>query len=254
MGERAFRFIDSAVTDVGRVRTVNEDSFVAAAQSGLWAVADGMGGHENGQKASRTVAEQLSSVEFQDDFDADSMTIADAVHAANAAIWSEASAAGKQMGSTAAALFVNGHRFAVVWAGDSRVYLLREGSLHRLTRDHTQVQEMVDRGYLTEAEAKNHPMSHVISRAVGVGPELELEAVADQVIGGDVFLLCSDGLYNMVSDEEIAHQLAQASPHGASKALVDAALERGAPDNVTVIAVACEPVTLLTIPAASTES
>jgi serine/threonine protein phosphatase Stp1 len=235
------------VTDPGRVRAANEDAFVAAPEFGLWAVADGMGGHVNGQWASRTVAQSLGNIAFADDFDADSLRVADAIHAANATIFAEASAAGKQMGSTAAALYMHDRRFAVLWAGDSRVYLLRDGALHRLTRDHTQVQEMVDRGYLTEEDAKNHPMSHVISRAVGVQAQLEVDAVADEIKSGDVFLLCSDGLYGVVPDHEIAAQLSANSPQAACQRLVEVCLERGAPDNVTIIAIACDPITLLTL-------
>ena len=247
MTQRAFRFVDAALSDVGRVRAANEDAFVAAPERGLWAVADGMGGHVNGQWASRTVAQSLGDVDFVDDFDADSMRVADAIHAANGAIFAEASAAGKQMGSTAAALFLRERRFVVLWAGDSRVYLLRGGVLHRLTRDHTQVQEMVDRGLLSPEDAKNHPMSHVISRAVGVQAVLEVDAVADEVQAGDIFLLCSDGLYGVVSDEEIAEMLGANPPEAACQRLVKVCLERGAPDNVTVIAVQCDQITLLTL-------
>jgi serine/threonine-protein phosphatase Stp1 len=110
------------------------------------------------------------------------------------------------------------------------------------------VQELVDRGILSPEEAVNHPMSHVITRAVGVQDALQVDAIADQPQAGDVFLLCSDGLYGVVSDEEIAAHLSAHRPSQACERLVDLCLERGAPDNVTVIAVACDQTTLLTLP------
>jgi serine/threonine-protein phosphatase Stp1 len=167
-------------------------------------------------------------------------------------IHAESQDAGKQMGSTVVVLLVEGRRFAVLWAGDSRAYLLRRGQLHRLTRDHTQVQEMVDRGLMSAEQARGHPMSHVLSRAAGVEPGLELDAVADEAAGGDVFLLCSDGLHGVMTEPEIAEALALQRPQTVCDNLLELALSRGAPDNVTVIAVVCEEVTLLSL--ASAES
>jgi serine/threonine protein phosphatase PrpC len=248
MSGRSLRFVDAARTDTGRVRSANEDSFVEAPARGLWAVADGMGGHVNGARASKAVAESLLATPLDGTFEADSLRVADAIHAANAKVHGESTAIGKPMGSTVAALLLRDESFAVLWAGDSRVYLLRDGALHRLTRDHTQVQELVDRGLLTPEEAVNHPMSHVITRAVGVQDALQVDAIADQPLAGDVFLLCSDGLYGVVSDEEIAAFLSAHRPAQACERLVELCLERGAPDNVTVIAVACDQTTLLTLP------
>ena len=247
------RLVDAARTDPGMVRTVNEDSYAARPDQGLWAVADGMGGHENGQWASRTLVAALAEAALTGDFEVDSLKVADAIHAANATIHAQAQGAGKTMGTTAAALLMRDRRFAVLWAGDSRVYLLREGALHRLTRDHTQVQDMVDRGLLTLEEAAHHPMSHVISRAVGVAAALEVDVVVDEAAVGDVFMLCSDGLYNEVTDPEIAEILGADRPDPACERLVAEARGRGAPDNVTVIAVACDPVTPRT-PAPATPS
>ncbi len=241
----ALRLVDAALSDPGKVRAANEDSFVALQEQGLWAVADGMGGHANGQWASQAVAEALREARFSGDFEVDALRIGEAILEANARIHGEAAAAGARMGSTAATLLIRDQKFAVLWVGDSRAYLWREGDLHQLTRDHTQVQEMVDRGLLSPAEAAHHPMSHVISRAVGVGPALEVDAIKDEVQAGDVFLLCSDGLTGMVSDAEIAEVLSRVRPRPACQRLMEICLQRGAPDNVTVIAVACDPVTLV---------
>lgn len=248
MSGPALRLVDAALTDPGKIRTANEDALLAAPDRGLWAVADGMGGHDNGEWASRTVIEALGAAALSGDFDADRLRVADALHAANARVFSEAQAAGRRMGSTAVTLLVSGGAFAVHWVGDSRVYLWREGVLHQLTRDHTQVQEMVDRGLLSPAEAAGHPMSHVISRAIGVAAALEVEWTFDQARPGDIFMLCSDGLTGVVSDPEIADTLGSCRPRLACERLVARCLERGAPDNVTLIAIACDPLTLRIVP------
>ena len=245
MSARGLRLVDAVRSDTGKVRAHNEDSLIARPQAGLWAVADGMGGLERGEWASATITDALAAASLASDFDVDTSRVAEAIHAANTTIHVESEKAGKQMGSTVVALLVNGRRFAVLWAGDSRAYLLRGGALHRLTRDHTQVQEMVDRGLLSADDAKRHPMSHVLSRAAGVEPGLELDAIADEAEVGDVFLLCSDGVHGVLSDAEIGQGLALERPQAACDRLLEQCLERGAPDNVTLIAVACEEVTLL---------
>jgi serine/threonine protein phosphatase Stp1 len=239
-----FRISEGAVSDVGRVRSANEDSFLARGEVGLWAVADGMGGHDNGQWASQTLVRSLSDAKLGREFEEDVQAVADAIHAANGVIFSTASAQARTMGCTVTTLLLWGDRFAVLWAGDSRVYVSRRGRLHRLTRDHTQVQALVDAGALSQAEAERHPMSHVLARAVGVEEMLRLDAVSDQVEGGDKFLLCSDGLTGVVSEAEIAEALAQFSPRVACEELLARCLARGAPDNVTVVVVGCEQPTL----------
>ena len=254
MSQPQFRFDQGCVTHEGRIRAHNEDSFVARPEVGLWSVCDGMGGHENGQWASRTIVEQLAEAAWTGGMDEAAGAVARAIHEANRTIFQESESVGKSMGSTTVALLVHGRRFAAIWAGDSRIYVLRDGQLHRLTRDHTQVGELVERGLLTEAEAENHPLSHVISRAVGVGAELELDAVVDEVADDDVFLLCSDGLTGPLNDSEIAGVLTATEPETAAKRLVEMCLERGAPDNVTVIAVRCHEITLLSLAPAGAAS
>ena len=241
-----FRIEDVAVTHVGNVRKENEDSHASLPREQIWVVADGMGGHHNGQFASRAISEAVAGVAHQPLLDGACDAVAAAIHDANHKIFSQAQELGKQMGSTVVSLIVRGQEFAVLWAGDSRAYLFRDDKLIQLTRDHTQVEDMLERGLLTEREAADHPMKHVLSRAVGVQAALELDGIRDSVASRDIFLLCSDGLYGVVSDEEIAAAL-RARGHFAGEDLIAACLERGAPDNVTITLVAANEPTLLSL-------
>lgn len=240
----AFRIEDAVLTHVGHVRQENEDSLSRQPDQGIWVVADGMGGHHNGSFASQAITSSVSAARTAADLEQTCLAVAAAVHQANAQIWERAQEVGKQMGSTVVCLVLQDQDFAVLWAGDSRAYLFREGQLIRLTRDHTQVEDMLERGLLTPAEAADHPMKHVLSRAVGVQPALEIDAIRDRVVSRDLFLLCSDGLYGVLSDEEIAEAL-RARGQAACDDLVAACLARGAPDNVTVAIVAASEPTLL---------
>lgn len=239
------RIDSAALTHEGRVRTNNEDAYCERPRDGLWVVADGMGGHEHGEWASAAIADALTMVVIPQDFDEACEAIADSIHGANRRIWRQAEQRGQQMGSTVVALFVQERRFAILWVGDSRAYLVRHSQIHQLSRDHTQVQEMIDRGLLSEADAADHPMSHVLARAVGVRDEVEVDVIQDDIEPGDIFLLCSDGLTGQVEDFEIGEMLNLNEPEPATRKLVDLTLDRGAPDNVTIIAVAVHEPTLL---------
>ena len=243
-----FRIESGARTHEGRVRDHNEDSFCAREEVGLWAVADGMGGHEGGEWASARIAERLSEAELPADFDGATGAIAEAILAANRLILAEARRRQRQMGSTVVTLLVRDERYAVQWVGDSRAYLLRDGEFIQLSRDHTQVQEMVDRGIMKPEDAHNHPMGHILSRAVGVREEVEVAMATGEVVPGDVFLLCSDGLHGYVDEPDIVRLLSRGSPERASEELVEATLANGAPDNVTVIAIWASDPTLLSLP------
>ncbi|WP_426166031.1 PP2C family protein-serine/threonine phosphatase [Sandarakinorhabdus sp. DWP1-3-1] len=234
-----------AVTDTGLVRQLNEDRFFASEATGVWAVADGMGGHARGDWAAAAIVDSLAAMAPTDDFDALLATVADTIRSANGRIVAEAAATGSQMGSTIVALVVRDRRFGVIWAGDSRAYLLRNGALHRLSRDHSQVQELVDRDLLTLEGAATHPLRNVLTRAVGVAEPLELDMVTDVLLPDDVFMLCSDGLYGCLSDQEIAAELKRIDADDAIGTMVAHCLERGAPDNVTAITVVATEPTLL---------
>lgn len=246
----AFRVEDSVLTHVGNVRSQNEDSYFSDSAAGVWVVADGMGGHTNGKMASEALVAAVGAVRVPDQLDAACEVVANAIHSANTAIFGHAQEAGVQMGSTVVSLVVRGDEFAVLWSGDSRAYLLRDGHFIQLTRDHTQVQEMVDRGLLSPDDVENHPMKHVLSRAVGVQDVLEIDAIRDQMQTRDLFLLCSDGLYGVVDELEIARILREQGV-AAADALVAASLAGGAPDNVTVALISVAEPTLLVLNGAS---
>ncbi len=239
----SLRFEQGSRTDVGCVRTINEDALLTRADDGLWAVADGMGGHAKGRWASAQIAAALDGAELPDDLDAAIAAVRAALESANATICRAGEAEGKVIGSTVTALIVKDGRYAVLWAGDSRLYRVRDGGIDLITTDHSQVEQMVASGLLTRAEAESHPMAHMLSRAVGVRPELALDERTGDVLPGDTFLLCSDGLTRMVHEDEIEAVVAQEAPRRAAAALVDLALERGAADNVTVVVVACDETT-----------
>ena len=244
MSSSALRLDENVATHTGCVRAANEDSLLAMLRGGVWVVADGMGGHKNGKYASAKVVEAVEAATVPEDLAHACDAVATAIHKANGLIFAEASAAGEQMGSTVVSLVVREREFAVLWAGDSRAYLFRDRQLHQLTVDHTQVQQMIDRGLLSPDQAEGHPMGHVLARAVGVQDTLVLDAISDTALPGDIFLLCSDGLHGVVKQSEIAAILDERGQYSTST-LLDLCLERGAPDNVTVAIVsASEPTTL----------
>jgi serine/threonine protein phosphatase PrpC len=240
----SIRFSTTALTHEGRVKPVNEDSFLDVHEAGLWAVADGMGGRAAGEVASALVIEALQAAVLEGDLEARINQIAAALGSANAAILAEAQRTSSEMGSTAVVLHIFDTQVACLWVGDSRIYRFRQGRLAQLSRDHTHVQEMVDRGQLTPEEARRHPMRHVISRGLGVEASVGIDVVTDDLRASDIFLLCSDGLSTVLSDEEIAARLLSAR-RNACQVLLDETLARGAPDNVTVLGVVCDEQTTL---------
>jgi protein phosphatase len=220
-------------TDAGHVRENNEDAIVTDER--LIAVADGLGGHAGGELASRLATELVAA-----SFTGSSLEeLATAVRAANWAVWERASSTAEfeGMGTTicAAGLFDHGV-LAVVHVGDSRAYLAHGGSLQRLTADHTVAAEMVRDGELTETEATDHPHRSILTRALGASPGVRLDSVARPVEPGDRLVLCSDGLFNEIADDEIGSLLLeQDTPHAAADALLELALARGGRDTVSVV-------------------
>lgn len=233
-----FRWTSSARSDTGRVREINEDACLDQPGPGRWAVADGMGGHAVGDLASRLVIDALSRVASPLSM---KTLIADArarLQAANRQLRNEAARRQVQrIGSTVVVLLACERFCGYLWAGDSRIYLYRGGQLRQLTRDHSQVEQLKSLGVITNEEARHHPAQHMITRAVGATDALDLDDDAIEVVDGDVFLLCSDGLSNELSDDEIIAVLTSAECGKASEELVELALARGGRDNITAVVV-----------------
>ncbi len=234
-----WRLISHAATHPGAVRPRNEDALLDRPDIGLWAVADGAGGHGAGDVASAAIvaalgtitpglpaAELLAQVRLK-------------LAAVHQELQEEAArrGPGRILASTVVVMLARGEHFAMLWAGDSRAYLMRGGQLARVTRDHSLVQELVDQGTLSEDEAESHPQANVITRAVGAQGELELDKVSGRIIEGDRYLLCTDGLFKTMSEAEIG---AMISAGGDANAIVTEAVGRGARDNVSAIAVSCQ--------------
>ena len=240
MSHHVFDFDSGATSDRGKVRAVNEDSWFANVSNGVWLVADGMGGHTNGQMASRKIAECAGSVGQPASAPDLLARFTDRMYRANDELvaYSEANE-GLVLGSTLVAILVFGTHYACVWAGDSRAYLVRGGQLVQVSHDHTEMQDLIDRGLLTREEARHYPRRNVITRAIGVDNNLELDTVHGQVLPGDRFVLCSDGLTGYVPDEEICDIVSSLAPQAACDRLVELTLARGAGDNVTVVIAHC---------------
>ncbi|SAK46483.1 PP2C family protein-serine/threonine phosphatase [Caballeronia ptereochthonis] len=238
-----FRWTSAARTDTGCVRQINEDALLDAPERGLWAVADGMGGHAVGDLASRMVIESLAKVPGMNGL---ANVVADArarLLDVNERLRAEAARRlVSRIGSTVVLLAACDGTCGYVWAGDSRIYLFRHGRLVQLTRDHSHVEEMKARGQLTAEEALNHPAQHLITRAVGALDVLELDENTLELNDGDTFLLCSDGLSNEVSEAEMASELAPGNCEMAAQRLLEIALARGGRDNISVVVAHAEDV------------
>jgi protein phosphatase len=237
----ARRWRSASMSDVGLVRAVNEDACLELVDRGVWLVADGMGGHAAGDFASAAVVKglfELKPARYLADMISN---ISDRIRETNRYLFEESARRGLGViGATVAVLILFGRHSVCIWAGDSRIYRLRNGHLAHLTRDHRRVEEYVSRGLMTRQMAERHPMSHEITRAVGADAALELSVEMRDLLPTDRFLICSDGLHGEVSDDEIERILSSGSPSDNCRALVSAAKEAGAHDNVTVVVVQAE--------------
>ena len=232
-------FKSSAVTHVGMVRKLNEDAFAERTDIGVWAVADGMGGHEAGEVASETVTNYIRNLCLNASFEEMLTAVQQSIEAANSELVAQSAAYDAQRvpGSTVVALLLNGNQGAVIWCGDSRIYRRRDRQIQQLTRDHSHVQDLVEQNIIRAEDAESHPMANVITRAVGIQEPLELESRLITVRPTDQFLLCSDGLSRLVSNQEIETMMANKNSEEVTQSLLHTALVRGATDNVTLICV-----------------
>ncbi|MFT3809647.1 MAG: protein phosphatase 2C domain-containing protein [Micropepsaceae bacterium] len=240
---KTLTFRSAHETDPGRRRRENEDSVGIHPGGTLWVVADGMGGHLHGRFASDTVVRNLNGAYLSGAYDEDLAEIQRAITSANRQVFDRARHEGATIGTTVVALYASGLRAACLWVGDSRIYRIRDGHIEQITRDHTQVRHLLETNQITEAEAEHHPMGHVLTRAVGVDPSVRVDVRQVDIAPDDIFLLCSDGLTACAGEAEIGKIVSEVGAARACARLVEICLERGAPDNVSIVTVACDEVT-----------
>jgi serine/threonine protein phosphatase PrpC len=228
----------NAVTHVGKVRKVNEDSIIALPDQNTFVVADGMGGHAGGDFASQTVVESVAMIPLGLEPAAQMQALRTSILNAHGSILKEIEArGGVTIGSAVVSLMISGEHFVCFWAGDCRLYRLRDGVIDLLTSDHSIVADLVHAGQMTWDEAENHPHSNAITRAVGVGEELDLDKIRGTLQSGDRFLLCSDGLNKYAGFDVLRRAMAGAPIETVSETLLNIALDGGGADNISVIVV-----------------
>lgn len=235
----------ACASDRGRVRPDNEDAVLLDPALGLAVVADGMGGYNAGEVAARLCCETVRAALAADDPEALSTPrerLQRAIVEANRAVFERAllQPSLRGMATTVVAALLGPHRVTVAHVGDSRLYRLRQGQLVQLTRDHSLVQEHIDAGLLAPEMGRSMDYRNLVTRAVGIGPHVELDVAEFDLQAGDTLLLCSDGLTDLLTDAELAHLLCQGGPlQGAAQRLVEAANAAGGRDNVSVALVHC---------------
>lgn len=233
--------IFSSKSDVGLRRTNNEDAFMVKPELGLCAVADGMGGAASGEVASRIFCDTLFEVFSQANIQSEEDTVKmmqTAFQLANERILNKAQQEPEHhgMGCTAELLKFFGEQYVIGHVGDSRVYLFRQGQLKQITKDHSLVQEQIEQGLISAMEAKKHSLRHLILRAVGINDSLAVDFIRGKTLPGDIFLLCSDGLSDMIDDPAIQETLSRPSDlEQKTDSLIESAKSAGGVDNITVV-------------------
>jgi serine/threonine protein phosphatase Stp1 len=223
-------------THAGAVRAHNEDALIERGDIGLWAVSDGMGGHAAGDVASALVVESLGRVQRRNGSPFIE-TVKGAIEDANLELHRKGASVSSAhtMGATVTVLASEGPRFFCLWAGDSRLYRMRDGQFLRLTRDHRYIQDLIDSGMLRESDAETHPKRSVITRAVGIDADIKLDVCEGDMRPGDIFLLVTDGVTCVCKDSELAEILGNSGLGEAADRIVALCLSRGAPDNLSLI-------------------
>ncbi len=233
--------ISSAMrSDVGRVRAVNQDAILTCKEGRFFALADGMGGLRDGAWAATEVLRLFAEMPYPADADEIASALEERLVRANTLVHDHARHAGEPTGTTLVAVCLADDVVHGIWVGDSRLYRWRATGMDMLSHDHSMVQAMVDRGSLDPADQADHPLGHVLFRAVGIAPETSPGYVCERLRPGDRLLLCSDGLTRVVDPVAIGRLLAGDDAVTMATALIDAALAAGAPDNVSVIVIVIE--------------
>lgn len=231
----------AGISHIGLVREKNEDKYIMDLQQKLFVICDGMGGHKGGKIASAMAAQVIERQYTSNDEQDRSAALNAAINAANQKIWQVGSdnPEYQEMGTTATAAVIAGERLIVAHVGDSSLFLLRDGQIRKITTDHTLARQMVIDGLLGEDEVRTCAYNHILTRAVGVQANIEIDNYTEIIQPGDQIILCSDGLTDMLADEEILEIMnenkAAADPEQLARALVDAALNKGGYDNTTII-------------------
>jgi len=236
---RPAQWLSASATNVGVVRKINEDAVFSKPDIHLWAVADGMGGHEAGNIASNLIVNMLDDIEIKNNLDIFVSTIEDKILDVNQRLleYSEIMLEGRIIGSTVTILLIKGRVGVCMWAGDSRLYRYRNGRIEKLTVDHSQVAELLKQGEISVEEVVDHPDANVITRAVGTCENLYIDIDVFDAGVGDTFMLCTDGLYNAVDEESIINCLQEDDVEIATNNLIEMSLNNGASDNVSVVLV-----------------
>lgn len=229
-----FNWRSAGLTNPGLVRRINEDAYLDLGDQGLWVVADGMGGHDAGDYASNLIVKALGDVKGKDEPDEFLKEVERRLLEVNRRLFEKAARTSRTIGSTVVALLAFRRYCLCLWAGDSRLYRYRNGELEQITRDHSQVEELVALGEIDRADAESHPMANVITRAVGGAASLQIDANLQALRDGDRLMLCSDGLYKDLDPAELLAGLDADDPADACKRLVDLALRHGGTDNITL--------------------
>lgn len=228
-------FLCAALTDKGKVRPTNQDALVISDELRIYGVADGMGGHKGGETASAGCRDTVLSALAGKTPALENISAA--VDQANEVLFhqQETDPNLTGMGTTLSLMWMSDAFVYMAHVGDSRIYCLRDGALQQMTDDHSLVAELVRRGALTPEQAENHPMRNVITRAVGTDVKVEADLAVEERRAGDVWLVCSDGLHGLVSDEQMADVLREHAPAEAATLLMEAAMNAGAHDNVSIV-------------------
>jgi len=237
MTSKAIKWQSSKITHKGNVRDYNEDACLILEEPELWVVADGMGGHEAGDVASNMIMEELQHIpvasqlsEFVDSVDDSLMSVNQ-----NLRTMAREKFNNHTIGSTVVAMLAFKNFMAYLWAGDSRLYRIRDQAIEQITTDHSEVQNLIDQGLLLPEEAETHPSANVITRAIGASDNLYLSVGVEQIEDNDIYLLCSDGLYRDISEKEMLELALRGDVTSTCSDLMSLALSREAKDNITII-------------------